>query len=411
MSYRVLHVLSQRPGLTGSGVALNAITDAAQARGWIQSAVVGTPDTDPTPPVGPLSPADIHPLLFPSETCQFALPGMSDVMPYRSSVFSTLSDDEIETYCAAWRQYMMHVIDRIAPDVIHSHHVWLLSSMLKDLAPDTPVVTHCHATGLRQLELCPHLAERVRRGCQRNDHFVVLHAGHADSLTEQLGVEKSRISIVGSGFAPDIFHTDGRPVDCGHTVAYAGKLSRSKGFPWLLDAIDRVRERLPDVHLHVAGSGAGPEADAVRDRMRSMPCVTYHGQLDQSGLAALLRTSAVFVLPSFYEGLPLVLVEAAACGCRLVSTELPGVVSQLSGPLQGRLECVPLPRLKSIDEPQEADLPGFVERLAESVEHALSRPLPEVREDSLRDLAWEGVFDRVEPVWLDLRSLWEKKYS
>lgn len=404
MSRRVLHVLSQRPGLTGSGVALNAITHAAQDRGWIQAAVVGTPVDDPTPAVGPLAVSDIHPLLFPTGDRQFALPGMSDVMPYPSSVFSTLVDEQIEAYCAGWREHIANVINHFAPDVIHSHHVWLLSSMLKDVAPDIPVVTHCHATGLRQLELCPHLAERVRRNCLRNDHFVVLHAGHAESLATQLNIDKSRISIVGSGFAPDVFHANGRASDCGHTVAYAGKLSRSKGVPWLLDAIDLLRQRLPDVRLHVAGSGSGPEADSIRDRMQGMPSVTYHGMLDQSGLADLLRASTAFVLPSFYEGLPLVLVEAAACGCRLVSTELPGVVNQLAGPLGSRLECVPLPIMKTIDEPEEADMPQFVEQLTQSLERVVTQTHMETNLDSLRDLTWAGVVDQIEAVWLNLMS-------
>ena len=43
-----------------------------------------------------------------------------------------------------------------------------------------------------------------------------------------------------------------------------------------------------------------------------------------------MRRCAVCVLPSFYEGVPLVLVEAAACGCRIVATALPGVIEQIA---------------------------------------------------------------------------------
>ena len=51
------------------------------------------------------------------------------------------------------------------------------------------------------------------------------------------------------------------------------------------------------------------------------PAVTLHGQLNQPQLAVLMRRCGVCVLPSFYEGLPLVLIEAAACGCRIVAAE------------------------------------------------------------------------------------------
>ena len=98
----------------------------------------------------------------------------------------------------------------------------------------------------------------------------------------------------------------------------------------MLDAVERLTRNLPDLVLNIAGSGTGEEADAIRRRVRKMDNVVLHDQLDQPRLADLLRRSAVFVLPSFYEGLPLVLVEAAACGCRLVTTTLPGVVARVS---------------------------------------------------------------------------------
>ena len=43
------------------------------------------------------------------------------------------------------------------------------------------------------------------------------------------------------------------------------------------------------------------------------------------------------VLPSFYEGVPLVLAEAAACGCRLVATALPGVREALAPRFRDRV--------------------------------------------------------------------------
>ena len=96
----------------------------------------------------------------------------------------------------------------------------------------------------------------------------------------------------------------------------------------------------------VAGSGAGEEADRLRTRMLAMaPTVVLHGQLSQAALAELMRTCAVFVLPSFYEGLGLVLVEALACGCRLVATALPGVQEQLAPLLGPALQKVAMPRM------------------------------------------------------------------
>ena len=74
-----------------------------------------------------------------------------------------------------------------------------------------------------------------------------------------------------------------------------------------------------------------------------------------------MRAAHVFVLPSFYEGLPLVLVEALACGCRLVCTDLPGVRSGLLPHLEPVLDRVPMPALAGID-------PGLVGRLESELE-------------------------------------------
>ena len=47
MARRVLHLLSQRPGRTGSGVTVQALVREAAAAGWAQAVVVGTPADDP----------------------------------------------------------------------------------------------------------------------------------------------------------------------------------------------------------------------------------------------------------------------------------------------------------------------------------------------------------------------------
>lgn len=405
MQGRVLHLLSQRPSLTGSGVTLDALVRHAAARGWEQWVVAGVPADHPRPEVGGLDDERILPLVFGREELAFPLPGMSDVMPYPSTRFSSMTADQLAAYRSAWRAHLRAAVERARPDLIHVHHVWLLAAMVKEVSPGLPVVNQCHATGLRQMVLCPHLSDEVKQGCARNERFVVLHQGHAEELSRALDLSPDRIDVVGAGYRDDLFHPRGRDeVACSRRLIYVGKYSAAKGLPWLLDAV----ERLPGIELHVAGSGSGPEAAELERRMQGMARVKLHGHLDQPALAELMRRCAVCVLPSFYEGVPLVLVEAMACGCRLVATQLPGVVDQLAPHLGDALELVPLPRLDGVDTPHRADLPAFVERLGEALERALIRPplLGSQRAidlaRSLEPFAWGAVFRRVERVWLDV---------
>jgi len=107
---------------------------------------------------------------------------------------------------------------------------------------------------------------------------------------------------------------------------------------------------------------------------------------------------------SFYEGLPLVLVEALASGCRLVATALPGVDRELAPRMGGLLTVVPLPRLRGADEPLEQDLPAFTASLAGAIRQSLEKTRKDgpVITSTLRTFTWRAVFGRVERVWIDL---------
>ncbi|MCP4901390.1 MAG: glycosyltransferase family 4 protein [bacterium] len=408
---RVLHVLAQRPGLTGSGVTLDALVRNAGLAGWEQAAVVGIPAEDTEVHVGDLEEARIHPLRFDVEPLPFPVPGMSDVMPYPSTRYSEMSPEQLSAYCSAWRKHLGKVMAAFKPEVIHSHHVWLVTGLLRDIAPSTPIVAHCHATGLRQMELTPHLAKDVRRGCARADRFVVLHREHAEQLGNSLGVTEARIHVVGAGFREDLFHSRGRSsTGSKKRLLFVGKLSAAKGLPWLLEAFEQLVARSPELELHVAGSGAGDETEALKQKMDHMaPNVVMHGQLNQSQLAGLMRRCSVFVLPSLYEGLPLVLVEARACGCHLVATALPGVVESLALHLGDALELVSPPLMHSVDVPDERGLPNFVEHLTSALEKSLYRTQADDHEsrsnESLAPFTWGAVFRRVEAVWRDVSAL------
>jgi glycosyltransferase involved in cell wall biosynthesis len=193
-------------------------------------------------------------------------------------------------------------------------------------------------------------------------------------------------------------------------LLYVGKLSAAKGVMVLLDALERLAPRVPGLRLHVVGSGEGPETETIRARMARMgPLVVAHGQIAQAELAEVMRRATVCVLPSFYEGVPLVLVEAVASGCRLVATALPGVVEELAPHLAFALDLVPLPRMLGVDAPHPAGLPDLVSALDVALGRAIAGP-PVARDPAalaraLAPFTWAEVFRRVSEVWRDLLGL------
>jgi glycosyltransferase involved in cell wall biosynthesis len=386
-------------------VTLDALVRHADGRGYAQRVVVGVPVAD-EPAVGGLPADAIAPLRFETDELPFPVPGMSDVMPYPSTRFSELDAARLARYRAAWRSHLERVVTDFAPDLIHAHHLWIVGSLLKDVAPDVPVLSHCHATGLRQARLCPELADDVRAGCVRNDAFLALHADDAAAIRRWFGVAADRVHVIGAGYRDELFHPRGRrPADPPRLV-YVGKYSAAKGLPWLLAAVERLRDRGVALELHVAGSGSGAEADALAGRMRSLaPTVVLHGALGQAALAELLRTCAVCVLPSLWEGLPLVLVEALACGCRLVATDLPGVRNELAPSCGEAIVRVPRPPVLGVDRLADDAAPRFVDSLVAALDQSIERfraaPLPP-EAAGLERFTWSATFRRVETIWSKL---------
>jgi glycosyltransferase involved in cell wall biosynthesis len=402
MPPKILHLISQRQGWTGSGVILDSMVGHAGRARWKQAVVLGSPSDDPLPEVGGLKADSIHPLLFESGELNYPLPGMSDVMPYPSTRFSSMDSGMLDRYRRAWRAHLSNVIENFQPDLIHSHHLWILSSMVKDVAPEIPLVIQCHATGLRQMELCPHLADEVKSGCARADRFQVLSTEHAHRLSSNLGQDLDHIHVLPSGYREDYFNRRGRSGDNSRRILYVGKLSHAKGLPWLLDAFDRLRMDHPAIELHVAGSGAGPESEILKKRLRRMRATVYHGVVDQASLGALMRKSEICILPSFYEGVPMVLVEALACGCKLVSTDLPGLRDSIAPTAGGALTTIQLPRLSDVDKPVGEDLPQFVENIARGISRALDNSVPAPVD--LTEFGGTIAFKKTAAIWRELLS-------
>lgn len=90
------------------------------------------------------------------------------------------------------------------------------------------------------------------------------------------------------------------------------------------------------------------------------------GQIPQEELAVVLRSSDIFVLPSFYEGLPLVIIEAMASGAVPVCTDLPGVRPWVEANVADHnVRFIPMPEMAGVDEPTDAGREKFISDLRE----------------------------------------------
>jgi glycosyltransferase involved in cell wall biosynthesis len=221
-----------------------------------------------------------------------------------------------------------------------------------------------------------------------------------EEIAELYRVDKSRIFVTGAGYNDEIFVNIKKPVPPPVVICYAGKLSRSKGVPWLLKALKKLPETGWEFHL--CGSGTGQEnEECLRLASELGRRMTVHGAVHQNELARIMQKSHIFILPSFYEGLPLVVLEALASGCRIIATDLPGIREIASKTSEGSVTQIRTPRLHSIDEPFEDDEGNFVNELADSISSVMQKVMekPDLTDEGVKLFTWSGVFEQVQEVY------------
>jgi glycosyltransferase involved in cell wall biosynthesis len=401
----ILYLLSQQPDSTGSGFYTRAMIEKAAGAGHRCFLVAAGSGINP-PDVRGIGAEFIDLVHFDEEPLSFSIPGMSDVMPYPSSRFMDLTRDQLRRYERVFEEAILNAVHKTRPDIIHSNHLWIMSAIARRLCPDIPMVVSCHGTDLRQFRNCPTLRDNLLRDLPRLDAVFALSLSQKKEIAELYRVDERKIHVVSNGFDPDIFYPAARTPAPPIILLYAGKLSRSKGVHQLLESLDHESIRHRPIHLYLAGSGSGPDKDRCHELALSMvDRVTFCGSLSSRDLGDMMRKAHIFVLPSYYEGLPLVIVEALASGCRVVATDLPGIRELVSGIPGDWGRLVSLPPLETTDSPYERDLPRIREALALALEHQMDEctgkknPVPDFFKDIRARFSWDHVFHQVETVY------------
>ncbi len=133
-----------------------------------------------------------------------------------------------------------------------------------------------------------------------------------------------RLHIVHCGVDPARYET--AAAHKGANLLFVGRLAAVKGVPILLDALQKLAQDIPEVRLQLIGDG--PERATLEARVAELGLterVRFLGYRSQSEVAETLAQTDAFVLPSFAEGVPVVLMEAMAAGVPVVTTRIAGV--------------------------------------------------------------------------------------
>lgn len=403
---KILHIISQTPDFTGSGKFIREIIRQSGQSGHENFLLAGV-QADFKMPEDRMPEDHCMYVQFDGKDLSWPIPGMSDVMPYPSTVFSSLCKTDMKRYQYVFKEKIRDALDTFRPHLLHTHHLWVVSALARSLAPDIPVVTTCHGTCLRQHYLCPDVGKKITPDLVKIEKIIALSPDQKTNIVRTIGADPSRIQVISGGYNKSCFFYAPKPFEGTVEFLYAGKLSTVKGVPWLLKSLDRIKDR--PFRLHMAGSSTGREQETCLALARNLgEKAVYHGPLSHEKLGELMRRCHVFVLPSFFEGLPLVLMEALASGCRIITTALPGVGEVLGAGKNPMVRLINLPELKTIDTPYPKDEESLEIRLAETLNQVMDEIMHHAEPDldyirsATAPYTWEKIYKKIEAVYSEL---------
>jgi glycosyltransferase involved in cell wall biosynthesis len=221
------------------------------------------------------------------------------------------------------------------------------------------------STGFKRLILLA--SERLAAACAQ---VVLCNSNSMRAEALALGVApEAKLHLLGEGssngvnvkrFAPgpsDVRNRLGLPQEAP-VVGFVGRLTRDKGLPELIEAFDIILKTEPEAHLLLVGWFDAAEdalSTALRARILSHPRIHCTGFVADT--APYYRAMDLMVLPTWREGFPNVVLEAAATGIPVITTLCTGSRDSVVPEVTGLL--IP---------------PGYPEAISEAVLRLLRNP-------------------------------------
>jgi glycosyltransferase involved in cell wall biosynthesis len=213
------------------------------------------------------------------------------------------------------------------PDAVHAH--WLIpQGVVAALAMPSGIPLVCTSHGSDVHALKGWLWNSVRK-------FVIRHSAATVGVSTALSA-----TIASATNSSTVVHTIPMGIDTksrfrigaeqdrkDSELLFVGRLVKGKGLHVLLSALPQIALAAPNVTLRVVGSG--PEDLRLRALSSSLGLdnrVTFEGGVQNDRLASFYQQATMLVAPyTGEEGLGLISAEALACGCAVVSADLPAI--------------------------------------------------------------------------------------
>jgi teichuronic acid biosynthesis glycosyltransferase TuaC len=216
-------------------------------------------------------------------------------------------------------------------DLIHAHAPLPCghTAMLLSAELGIPYVVSVHGLDVfssdhlhgRASQWCERISQRVYRASRR----VVCISEHVREKVLE-GARGCRTSVVYNGVDANLFSAAAASESASPLVLSVGNLIPIKGHDALIRASASLRSEFPKLKLEIIGEG--PERDRLVELTRKLgieDAVQFRGRQPRAEIAAAMQRCTVFALPSRYEGLGCVYLEAMAVGKPVIGCRDQGI--------------------------------------------------------------------------------------
>lgn len=181
----------------------------------------------------------------------------------------------------------------------------------------------------------------VKRVLSKGDAFLVLGTAWKDFFGEIIG--RDRITVLPDAVTLPAPYQKQYGV---HKLLFLGRLCREKGIGELLSVMPGLRSRFSDVQLYLGG--IWEDAELKKRALSLKDCVTELGWVSGTDKQRILRECDILVMPSYFEGQSVSILEAMANACGIVASDTGGIPDMIADGQTGLL--VPPKDAKALEE-------------------------------------------------------------
>ena len=279
---------------------------------------------------------EVHPIFFKYKDdvkgqIEFNVPCF-DQYPTSDVVFYNMTKEQIKVYREEFRKVLEEEIATFKPDIIHTQHLWIWSSIVAEY--NIPAVVTSHGSDIMGYDIDNSFGTYCVKAIEGCKKVITISKMNNELVINRFPQAKEKVITLKNGYDPKVFYLkdfNRKEIlekykiekEYENIVLYAGRLTENKGIDVLLKAASRYEDG--KTLTIIAGGGGLLRTLKRQAKELNLQDIAFVGDQSQRKLNKLYNIADVLAVPSRIEGFGLVAIEALACGLPVVATNKGGM--------------------------------------------------------------------------------------